>query len=51
MKGSEPARLAWALKTLEDQHRRQPWRPGWTAPGMTPESAFRANRAIAEMMR
>ena len=51
MKGTEPARLAWALKILEDRYCRQAWRPGWTAPGMTPEAAFRANRAIAEMMR
>ena len=51
MKGSEPERMAWALKTLEDRYRRQAWRPGWVAPNMTPEAAFRANRALAEMMR
>ena len=51
MKGSEPARLAWALKTLEDHHRRQAWRPGWTAPRMTPTAALVANNAIGRMMR
>ena len=51
MKGSELARLVQAIKTLEDMHRMQAWRPAWTAPGMTPTAAYIANRAILEMMR
>ena len=51
MKGSEHEKLASALKTLEDQHRRQAWRPGWTAPRMTPTAAHIANNAILRMMR
>ena len=51
MKRADHITLAAVLKALEDMHRMQPWRPGWVAPNMTPEAAFRANRAIAEMMR
>ena len=51
MKGSELARLVQAIKTLEDMHRMQGWRPGWIAPRMTPSAALVANNAIGRMMR